>query len=55
VARVAASIDALCGALRSPQHKLPAKKATLACLDRLRATLHALDGTEACAWFEIDL
>jgi hypothetical protein len=55
VARVAASVDALCAALRSPEHKVPAKKATLTCLDNLRTSLHALDGAEASAWFEIDL
>ena len=52
VARVAASIAALCEALRGPQHKVPAKKAVLASLETARNALAEANGS---AWFEIDL
>ncbi len=55
VARVAATVDALRVALREPARKLPAKKATLASLERLHAVLEALVSRGGGAWFEVDL
>lgn len=54
-ARVAASVHALCEALRGPTHKLPGKKAVLGCLDGLRATLASVAEAQGSAWFEVDL
>lgn len=54
-ARIAASVEALCTALRRPANKLPGKKATLACLERLLVTLAAMEGDTARAWFEVDI
>lgn len=53
--RVAASIEALSSALRRPEGKVPGKKATLACLERLQAALSSRDGATLRAWFDIDL
>lgn len=54
-ARMAASLDALCEALRQPQHKVPGKKAVLECLETLRGALAALPQSAASAWFDVDL
>ncbi|MGE0861802.1 MAG: hypothetical protein AB7P42_22000 [Gammaproteobacteria bacterium] len=54
-ARVAATVDALHAALREPKHKLPAKKATLASLERVSVALEALVARDGGAWFEVDL
>ena len=54
-ARMAVSLDALCEALRQPQHKVPGKKSVLACLEKLRGALAALPQGTASAWFDIDL
>lgn len=54
-ARVLASVAALCDALRRPEHKVPAKKAVLAGLEKQRRALHMLETPKACAWYEIDL
>lgn len=54
-ARVAATVDTLRAALRESKHKLPAKKATLASLERLRVVLETLVPCDGGAWFEVDL
>lgn len=55
VERVVATLSALADALRTPQHKVPGKKAAAASLAHALAVLAAVPGADAKAWFDIDL
>lgn len=53
-ARLAPVIDALAQAVQSPARKFPAKRATLAVLEKMRERLRAMP-QDGRAWFEVDL